>query len=189
MVTTSNDIANEAIQLMGGNQPFVTGLAPNFDSSVTGKALQKLYAPTVATVARQHEWDFARQTVALALSGNVAPFPWAYEYVYPANCVQLWQLAPAALTDANNTLPINSAVGNAIVGAAQAKVIWSNLQNANAVINSNPLEATWDALFREAVVRLLASALAMAIGGKPDVAQSMLESGGAFETLAEGRES
>ena len=189
MAATSNDIANEAVQLMGGNQPFVTGLAPNFDSSVTGKALQKLYAPTVAAVARQSEWGFARQMVALALTGNVAPFPWTYEYAYPANCVQVWQLTPSALSDTNNPLPINSVVGNAVVAGVQSKVIWTNLASAYAAINANPLESTWDSLFRQAVVRLLASALAMAIGGKPDLAQTMLESGGAFESLAESRES
>lgn len=188
-MTTSNDIANEAIQLMGGNQSAVTGLAPNFDNSTTGKALQKLYAPTVAAVARQSEWGFARQIVTLVLTGNAAPFPWAYEYAYPTNCVQVWQLSPAALSDTNNPLPVNSAVGNATVSGAQAKVIWTNLASAYAVINANPLESTWDALFRQAVIRLLASALSLAIGGKPDLAQSMLESGGAFETLAESRDS
>ena len=188
-MTTSNDIANEAIQLMGGNQSAVTGLAPTFDNSTTGKALQRLYAPTVAAVARQHEWDFARKTAALALSGNAAPFPWAYEYNYPAECVQLWQIAPASLLDVNNPIPINFTVGNAVVGGSQSKVIWTNLQGALGVYNANPQETTWDALFRQSVVRLLSSVLALSTAGKPDLAQSMLESGGAFETLAESRDS
>lgn len=175
--------------MIGGNQPPVTGVAPNFDNSAAGKAAQLVYAPTVASIARQHSWDFSRQSMYLVGTGNTAPFPWAYEYIYPANCAQLWQIAPQALVDPNNPLPINWTVGNAIVNGVQAKVVWSNLQNAMAIINANPLESTWDSLFREAVVRLLASAMAMAMAGKPDVAQSMLESGGAFETLAEGRDS
>ena len=186
---TSNDIANEAVMLMGGNQAAVSGMAPTFDNSTSGKALQLLYVPAVTAIARQHEWDFARKAVTLALSGNAAPFPWSYEYVYPAGCIQLWQIAPSALADPNDPLPISSAVGNAIVGGAQTKVVWTNEQNALAVINVVPLEHLWDSLFHQAVVRLLASAMAMATGGKPDLAQSMLESGGAFETLAESRES
>jgi len=37
------------------------------------------------------------------------------------------------------------------------------------------------------VVRALASELAMALFGKPDVAQMYLESGAAFESIGEGR--
>lgn len=187
MTVTSNDIANQAIQFMGGNQPAVTGFSPNFDSSTAGKALAKIYVPAVATVARQFAWDFTRSSATLSLSGNVAPFPWALEYIYPAQAVQIWQLLPPALGDANNPLPVNWAVGNSLVSSVQTKVIWTNLANALVVVNNNPLESTWDPGFREAVVRLLASELAMAIAGKPDVAQSMLQSGSAFESVAEGR--
>ncbi len=181
---TSNSIANEAINLIGDNQPSVTGYAPTFDSSAAGKALQQLYAPTVAAVARQHEWDFARTNAALSLTGNLAPFPWAFEYAYPAQCVQIWQLAPASLTDPNDPLPVNWIAGN----SSQGRVVWTNLAGALAIYNANPPEAIWDALFRESVVRLLASGLAMALAGKPDVAKDLLESGGAFSQMAESRD-
>ena len=174
--------------LIGGNQPLVTGTAPNFDSSDAGKAASAVYADTVAAVAREFGWDFARNTVALTTTGNTAPFPWSVEYNYP-NGVQVWQLAPASLTDANNPLPVNWAVGNAQVSGAQKKVIWSNLSGALATYNNNPAESLWDGDFVEAVVRLLASKLAMAIAGKPDTAQGLLQSGAAFETIAEGRNS
>jgi len=187
MAVDSNAIANQAIQFMGDNQPPVTGLSPTFDNSPAGIALQSLYAPTVATIARQWEWDLARSSIALVLSGNVAPLPWAIEYLYPPNGIEVWQLVPSALVDVNNPLPINWNVGNAIVLGSQAKVIWTNLAAARCVYNNNPTEATWDPLFREAVVRLLASELAMAIAGRPDSAQALIESGAAFESLGEGR--
>lgn len=187
MAATSNDIANQAIMYIGDNQPPVTGLAPNFDTSTAGLALARFYAPVVATVARQWGWDLARAAVALALTGNAAPQGWTYEYAYPPNGIELWQLIPPAPADVNNPLPVNWNVGNAVVAGSQAKVIWTNLQNALAVYNNNPNENTWDPLFREAVVRLLASVLAMAIAGKPDTAQTMLESGSAFESIGEGR--
>ena len=187
-VFTSNDVANQALLLVSGaNTPPVTGVAPNFDKSAAGLALQKLYAPCVQTVARQFGWDFARSTVALALSGNAAPFPWAFEYLYPSNGVEVWQLAPPALADPNNPLPVNFEVANAVVATGQARVIHANLANALGVYNNAPVEAAWDSLFREAVVRALASELGMAIFGKPDVAEMYLESGAAFETLGEGR--
>lgn len=187
MTETSNSVANSAIQLIGDNQPAVTGYAPTFDSSPAGKALAQLYAPCVATVARQHGWDFARNTVALVLSGNTAPMPWTYEYLYPTNGVEVWELMPATI-DPNNPLPLNWNVANALVSAVQTKVIQTDTASAVAVYNNSPSESTWDALFREAVVRLLASELAMALAGRPDSAQSLLESGSAFESIGEARD-
>ncbi len=185
---TSNDIANQAIMLVGDNQPLVTGFAPTFDSSTAGIALSKLYGPVVQTVGRQFAWDMARQTIALTLSGNTAPFPWSFEYFYPTNGIEVWQLHPNSVADANNPLPQNWNVANGVIAGQQQRVIWSNLASAYATYNNNPNENTWDSLFREAVVRLLASELAMAVAGKPDVAQSYMETGGAFEGIGEARE-
>jgi hypothetical protein len=189
MAINSNDIANEAVVMMGGNAPAITGVAPNFDSSTLGKIAARIYASTVAMIARQFAWDFARTVAALATSGNAAPFPWTYEYVYPAGCVQVWQIAPAALVDPNNPLPTEWAIGVAQIAGVQSKVIWSNVQTAQAIFNGNPAESTWDALFRQSVVRALASAFAMGAAGKPDVAQTMLEGAGTFESLGERRDS
>ena len=189
MTVTSTDIVNQAIMFFGDDQPLVTGVAPTFDSSPAGVAASKCYAPCVATVARQFGWDMARNTVALTLSGNTAPFPWEYEYLYPTNGIQVWQLMPATLTDMNNPLPVNWSVANDEVEGVQTKVILTNQATASAVYNNNPSENVWDPLFREAVVRLLASEMAMAIGGKPDLSEALLQSGGAFETLGEGRDS
>jgi hypothetical protein len=187
MSVSSQDIANQALMLIGGNQPLVTGGAPTFDTSTAGKALAQLYTPCVQTVGRQFAWDMARSTIALALSGNVAPQGWAFEYLYPSNGIEVWQLLPPVLTDPNNPLPLNWNVGNALVTAVQKKVIWANIAGALATYNNNPTEAVWDPGFREAVVRLLASELGMAISGKPDSAQLYLESGAAFESGAEQR--
>ena len=189
MAVTSNDIANEAIFLIGDNQPAVSGYAPSFDNSAAGQALQKLYAPCVATVMRQFGYDRARAQAALSLTGNTAPYPFSYEYAYPAGCVQIWQLMPASLPDINNPLPQNWTVGNNIVATVQQPVIWTNLASAMAWFNNNPGENTWDALMREAIVRLLASELCLALEGKPDLSQSFLETGGAFQSLSETRDS
>lgn len=187
MAVTSTDIVNQAIQYIGDNQPAVTGVAPSFDSSPAGKAAAALYAPCVAAVGRQFGWDFARRTVALTVSGNTPPFPWTVEYLYPTNGVQVWQLLPPTLTDVNNPLPVNWVIANTQVSGTQTKVIQCNLASAQAVYNNNPSESTWDPLFREAVVRLLASEMSMALAGRPDSAQAYLESGAAFEGAGQGR--
>ena len=191
-MTTSTEIVNQAINLIGDDQPAVTGVAPTFDSSVAGKAAAQLYGLCVRAVGRQFGWDFARNAVTLTLTGNAAPLGYTYEYAYPVFAglvaIQIWQLAPTAFTDLNNPIPVNWTVGNAVVAGTQTKVIWSSLQNAVAIVNNNPSENLWDPLFQQAVVRLLASSMAMAIAGKPDVAQAMLESGSAFESLGESRQ-
>jgi hypothetical protein len=184
---TSQIVANNALQLVGDNQPLVSAGAPNFDQSPAGVALQQLYAPTVATVMRQFGWDLARNTQPLALTGNPAPFPWAFEYTYPANCLEVLQVAPPSIADPNDPLPVNWSVGNDVVGGDQVKVIFSNLAGALVVYNNGPAENTWDPLFTEAVVRLLASKLAMAIAGRSDTAQTLLQSGSAMEQIAETR--
>lgn len=188
MAVTPTDIVNQAIQYIGDNQSAVTGIAPNFDSSPAGKAAAVLYGPCVEAVGRQFGWDFARHTVALAPSGNAAPFPWTFEFLYPTGGVQVWQLLPTApAPDPNNPLPVNWVIANAIVGGNQKKVIQCDLAAPVAVYNNNPSESTWDPLFREAVVRLLASELGMALAGRPDTSAAMLDSGARFEGVGEQR--
>lgn len=184
------DIVNEALNLIGNNAPAVTGAPPNFDTSANGKAAANLYAPCVATVARMNGWDFARRSVALTPSGNTAPFPmgFSFEYLYPPGGVEIWQVQNPALTDANNPLPVNYEVGNTDIAAVPTKVIWCDFDNAIGLYNNNPGPDLWDPGFRQAVVRLLASALDLATAGKPEAAQLMLENYGKFEAAAEMRD-
>lgn len=187
MAVTGNDIANEAIQLIGGNQPAVQGQGPGWDQSAAGKALQKLYIPTVQAVQRAWGWDASRALVVLALTANTPPVGYLYEYSYPTNGIEVWQLVPQTISDLNDPRPVNWSVGNAQVGNVQTKVIWTSLANARAIYNNNPTEAIWDSLFRQAVVRLLGSALGMALEGRPDSAHELLENYGQFQGLAEAR--
>ncbi len=189
MAVTSTDVANQAIQLIGDNQPPVTGIAPTFDTSTAGVSLAKLYTPCVQTVMRQHGWDFSRNTAALTLSGNPAPVPWAFEYLYPPFGIQIRQLMPAVIADANDPLPVNWDVANNVVGGTTKKVIHTNLANAEVVFSNQPDESTWDPGFREAVVRLLSSELAIALSGRPDTAQVMIKTGEQFEQLFTQRDS
>jgi hypothetical protein len=89
--------------------------------------------------------------------------------------------------DKNNPAPIEWTVANVLVATTPTKVIWSNQITASVVYSNFPPPSVWDVGFREAVVRLLASELAMAIAGKPDTSEKTLESAGAFEGAAEGR--
>jgi hypothetical protein len=186
-MVTSTDIVNQAIQLIGDNQTPVTGTYPTFDSSPAGVAAASLYLPTVETVGRRFGWDFSRTTAALVLSGNTAPFPWTVEYLYP-NGIQVRQLNPPTLADPFNPLPIRWEVANSLVGGIPTKVIQTNLPNAQVMYTNVPSENLWDSIFRETVVRMLASSMAMAIAGKPDTSRDTLDQSAAFEQVGQERQ-
>lgn len=185
---TALDIVNQAILYIGNNQNKpVTGSYPNFDTSTAGQAASVLYAPCVQTVMKQYGWDFGRTVAVLTASGNTAPFPWSQEYLYPSDGLEIRQLMPPSLTDPNNPAPIEWTIGNVLVTGVPTKVIWSNQATASVVYSNFPPPSVWDVGFREAVARLLASEMAMAISGKPDVSEKTMESAGAFESAAEAR--
>ena len=175
--------------LMGDNQPPVTGNAPTFDSSPAGIAASFLYNPCVQAVARQHEYDFSRNQVTLVASGNSGPFPAGFplEYVYPTNGIQVWQITPAVQTDLNNPLPTNWVVGNTVVSGVQTKVIWTDVAAAVALFNNAPGPPVWDPSFREAVVRLLAAEMAMAIAGRPETSSFYTQTAQAASAIAAAR--
>lgn len=174
MATTSTDVCNEALAWIGYDGNAVTGVAPNFDSSTPGKVAQRTYPYAVAAVGRLNSWSFPRTVAELQVAG-VAPFPWAFQYLFPQNCIDVWQLAPGTLADFNNPIPVSWARGIAVIANVQSSVIWSNVAGAQAIFNSNPLEQTWDPLFRESVVSYLAARFGIANLGKPDLAAMYIE--------------
>lgn len=185
---TSTAVVNRAINQIGDDQPPVTGSLPNFDTSPAGVAAAALYTSVVQTVLRTYGWDFSRNLATLVASGNAPPPQFAYEYVYPSMGIEVRQLQPSAIADANNPAPVTWTVGNVQVTGVPTKVIWTNLAAALAAISNQPPEGLWDAGFTESVVRLLASEMAMAIAARPDTSKGMLESAGDFERAAEGRD-
>lgn len=185
---TPTQVVNRAIQLIGDDQPPVTGTLPNFDTSPAGVAAAALYTSVVQTVLRGYGWDFSRNVATLVETANPPPPQFAKEYVYPAMGIEVRQLQPSVIADPNNPLPISWTVGNVTLAGVPTKVIWTNLAGAQATISNQPPEGLWDAGFTESVVRLLASELAMAIAGRPETSKGLLESAGEFERAAEMRD-
>jgi hypothetical protein len=191
----SVDIANRAIQLIGDNQPPITGTGnyptPTFDTSAAGLVCAQVYVGVVNTVGRQFGWDFSRNTAALVAgnTGAAVPVPWKFEFLYPTNGIQVRQLVPTIIADPNNPLPIRWAVANDLIAGIVTKVILTNLAAGFAVFSNQPNENLWDAGFTEEVIRLLANYIAMGIAGRPDTSQAALESMKEFGALAETRDS
>ena len=186
-MSISADVVNEALNLCGYNGPTVVGTAPNFDTSTAGIAAANLYGPAVQAVTRMSAWDFSRTTKALTLTGNPAPYPWSYEFFYPSDAVQIWQVTPQTTTDPNNPTPSDWLRGVSIVSNVQQSVIWTNISGAQAIYGGTPRENSWDSLFKAALVRYLAAEFAIALLGKPDLANSLFEQVGAMTQIGSSR--
>ena len=176
---TNVTVTNEALQAISA-QTQITALN---DGSPAAKAATVLYVPVVELLLRELDPAFARYTVALTLSGAVAPVPpWAYEYVYPTDCLRLRQVRPPAsgtgsLADPNDPTPVLANVAFDIIAATPTKVILSNQQNALAVYTTSQVtEAQWDGVFMDAAVRRLGSYLAMSLSGRSEAAMQLLQS-------------
>lgn len=188
MGTTTVAVVNYALEL-SATQAYITALT---DGSPEANAAQIIYAPVVQLLMRELDPDFARFTAPLALSAAVTPIPpWAFEYLYPANCVRLRQVRPpgsgtGSLSDPNDPQPVRANVSFDVIATVPTKVILSNQVNALAVYTSSAVtEAQWDSAFAEAVSRRLANPLAMALSGRPDFAKEVLQQSGMVAGTAE----
>lgn len=178
MALTAAQVVNNALELIAA-QNQITSLV---DGSPAANAANVVYVPTVQLMMRELDPDFSRYTKALALSGAPTPVPpWAFEYVYPADCIRLRQVRPpssgtGSLADPNNPQPVRSNVAFDIIGGNPTKVVLTNQVNALAVYTTSAVsEGMWDAAFADAVIRRLANPLAMALSGRPDFARELLE--------------
>jgi hypothetical protein len=165
------------------------------DATDAAQAANVIYAPTVQLMLREIEPDFARFTAALAVAITPPSYPpWAFEYIYPADCVRLRQVRPPAgglgsLVDPNDPQPIRANVAFDVIAAVNTKVILTNQADALAVYTSLTVtEAQWDSVFTDAVVRRLANPLAMALSGRPDFAKTILEQSAMMAVTAEAIE-
>lgn len=177
-VTSADQVVNIALEQVA-TQTTITSLT---DGSPAADAASVVYVPTVQLMLRELQPDFARLNVALAASGAVTPVPpWAYEYLYPADMVRLLQVQPPAsgagsAADPFDPSPVRANVAFDVIAATPTKVILTNQQNAQAIyISSQVTESLWDAAFVDAVVRRLANPLAMALSGRPDFAEKILQ--------------
>lgn len=177
MGTTVAAIVNAALEQIA-SQTQIESLG---DNTPAAKAAAVVYAPTVQLMLRELDPDFARFTAPLALSAAVTPVvPWAFEYLYPADCVRLRQVRPpgsgtGSLSDPNDPVPIRANVAFDTIATVVTKVILTNQINALAVYTSSSItEAQWDSVFADAVIRRLANPLAMALSGRPDFAEKLL---------------
>lgn len=176
-MVTSVDVVNAALEQISA-QTKITSLG---DGSPAANAATVVYAPTVQLMLRELDPDFARTTngaLTAVIPSRIPQF--AFEYIYPADCLRVRGLRPppvptaGAQSDPNDPRPIVWNVATDIL--AGSTVIYTNQQNAALVYTTSLVtEDEWDSMFYDAVVRRLANPLAMALSGRPDFADKLLQ--------------
>lgn len=182
-MTQSVDIVNRALAQIASQQKIsaFVGTSPEQIAAST------LYVGAWQLMAREMSPEFARsEGVALVPFGAVLPPHWSQCYSYPDDCLRLLQVLPPTY-DIDDPQPVPWSVGN--IGAAN-HVIMTNQAGALATfITTLITEDQWDQTFTEAVVRYLASELAMPIGGRPDFARQKLVEAGQLMSSNDGKDS
>ncbi len=185
---TPASVVNQALAQIAA-QATVSGSPPTFDNSAAGLAAGTLYAPTVALILRQADYECSRAFATLATSGAGGVYPWNYSYLYPADCIRIRSVSPATWTP-NDPVAVRWTEIDEPVSGVQTKIILCNIPNAVLTYTtSNVTESEWDSILQETVVRTLAAELAVALGGRPDFGVKMLEIAGGLVGIGSGRDS
>ena len=154
MAKSKVDIANMALSYVAAGG----GIQSLEESSDDALAVTTHYDDVLATLLREHPWNFARRYLSLALLADVdLPSRWTYPYAYPADCVEFRGI-DGETEDLN--IPFEIAYG------AGARIIFTNIQDAIGVYTAlveDPVYYPPD--FTTAFARRLADAIAPRVTG------------------------
>ncbi len=189
MTTGATDlsICNRAIAECIGRYT-MTGTLPNFDQSAAAQACALLYVPAWQMLLREQDTEFSRVANFL-VPGGAPDFPWSYSYFYPVDCLKIRSVVPANW-NLNDPQAIRWSEQIQDISSASTRVIFTNVPNAVLVYTTLAVTpAIWDSNFEESVVRLLASELALALAGRPDLSRTLLGQAGNILQSGEGKDS
>lgn len=179
-MTTSTDICKQALASIG-TRSSITSIT---DGSTEANYCLLLYAPLRDFLLREGDYDFAMTSVVPAAAAVGVPPPWSFIYTYPVTALrirQAWSTTQPAL----DPKPIQ---WNIYTFAGVKYVVTRTSINA-LLITYAPVEDMFDAIFREAFVRLLGSALAFALENRIEASKKELEEAITFAGIANLRDS
>jgi hypothetical protein len=185
---TALQVVNRALTEIAQGPALASGTpSTGFDGTPTGVYAGILYPGAVQMLLRQQDPEFARRVVALTLSGQTAPQPWSYEYVYPTNCVRIRQVSPPTW-DEFDPQPVYWEEG--FNATSSQVVIWANEATALLTYTTNAVtEGDFDDGFTEVLVRYLGSQLSMPVAGRPDLSREFLDVSGRLGAATMDRDS
>lgn len=139
-----------------------------------GRYALLLYAPLRDFLLREGDYDFALKSPTITAIGS-ASTPWVYAYTLPSDCIRIRQLIPQVY-DPLNPLPVEWNLDNGVIVTKMAVSI--------IVYTYAATETSWDTMFHEAFVRMLASSLSFALQNRMEVSKEMLNEAIQFATAA-----
>ena len=143
-------VCNQALAF-AGTRSQLTSVPGN---TTEGIYCNLLYAEFRDYLLRQGDYDFAMMIVGTTGSA-VAPYPWAFTYNLPSDCVRIRQLITTSPVS-HDPQPMHWNIASNLIyatTAAQTLIYTSNLTP----------EAEWDTTFTDAFVRFLGSGLFFAL--------------------------
>lgn len=186
-MTSPVDICNAALSLMGSRSTITNlneGSAEAINCSIWYDRLRK-------QLLRSAPWGFARTQVLLtqlgSLAASTAPYPWAYKYSYPNDCLKLRYILPQPSDPTQVTCWSPSRAYRFLVANdPSGRVLLSNVFSAIGVYTKdegNP--AMFDPLFEGALIALLAAHLVIPLSGNANMRAQFIQL--ARDTITEAK--
>lgn len=160
---SSNPANGSMITLNGRVFTFVNAAPGAYQFLIGGNVGGTLALAVIALAGSPYTSDPALNVATYTETGGGATDTLVITYKTPGTAGNSYTLAAQAAS--HGTVSAATLTGGTVT---QQKVIWSSVLNAQAVVTNSPPEPTWDALFTDAVVRLLGSELNLALASKPD---------------------
>jgi len=152
-----NEIANMALGHLASTLS-VTDL--DTENTIVAKIIRRHLRTSLDTFLEAHPWSFASQELALAFSQDNPSKNFAYEYLYPADCLVIRQIAPEGIFSEYNLYEDQKHKWKEMNIGATTRV-WCNVQFAWAEYTTRMSE---DVSFPTHFGRGLAYQLALDIG-------------------------
>ncbi len=152
-------------------------------STTEGLYLGLLYPMLRDMMLRQGDYDWAmtqQGTVPVVIAG----ISWPFGYEYPADCVRIRQAVPLiSSTDDPRPAEWNIFFNNF------GRIVVSKAELVSFIFTTNVCpEDIWDSQFTDAFIRLLSSALQMALVNRLEASEQVLKEALAFAGIANMRD-
>jgi len=176
---TQTDIAREALAQIGTRSD-ITSIA---DNTVEAKYVTILFDPIRDFLLVDGDYDWSTRWVVPVAYGVPAP-PWKYVYPYPPDALRIRQLIPLQF-EALDPRPVEWSITGTDV--TSTKVV-TNVEIGYIYYTAAVDTMFWDAMFRQAFVRMLASALAFALENRIEASKVKLDEALGFAGIAKLRD-
>jgi len=173
------EVAREALAQIGTRSK----IASLDDGSAEATYINLLYGPIRDFLLTDGDYDFSLVATELVpITVPPAP-PWLYGYVYPEDALRIRQLFPKDY-EPLDPHPIEWTISSTL-GVRQ---ISTRAEAVQVHYTRAVSEGLWDAMYRQAFVRMLASALAFALENRIEASKVKLDEALGFAGIAKVRD-